>query len=128
MMASGRRPACCCCCRLALRADPPLPLAAAHQLARVSTLAAYVIMLAGANEVSAAAVGLVYLCAVGPSMLCKARSVCGRHLLPAASGVPTAIQACLRRQHLVQCTCCRGQQVWRAGGHVGRHFGQHPPR
>jgi hypothetical protein len=37
--------------------------------------AAYVIMIAGANEISAAAVGLVYLCAVGPSLLCKARQV-----------------------------------------------------
>ncbi|KAL4854287.1 hypothetical protein ACK3TF_004978 [Chlorella vulgaris] len=37
--------------------------------------AAYVIMIAGANEISAAAVGLVYLCAVGPSLLCKARHV-----------------------------------------------------
>ncbi|PRW51162.1 Batten s disease Cln3 isoform A [Chlorella sorokiniana] len=33
---------------------------------------AYVIMLAGANQISAAAVGLVYLAAVGPSLLCKA--------------------------------------------------------
>ena len=30
-------------------------------------------MIAGANEISAAAVGLVYLCAVAPSLLCKAR-------------------------------------------------------
>lgn len=34
---------------------------------------AYVVMLAGANSISAAAVGLVYLAAVGPSLLCKAR-------------------------------------------------------
>lgn len=32
---------------------------------------AYVIMLAGANEISSAAVGLVYLCAVSPGMLLK---------------------------------------------------------
>lgn len=31
----------------------------------------YVIMLAGANQISSAAVGLVYLCAVGPAILCK---------------------------------------------------------
>ncbi|KAL4429218.1 hypothetical protein ABPG77_010197 [Micractinium sp. CCAP 211/92] len=43
--------------------------------------AAYVIMLAGANEVSAAAVGLVYLCAVGPSMLCKASAPYWFHLV-----------------------------------------------
>lgn len=29
-------------------------------------------MLAGANSISSAAVGLVYLCAVAPSLLCKA--------------------------------------------------------
>ena len=39
--------------------------------ARPFASAAYVIMLAGANSISAAAVGLVYLCAVGPSLVCK---------------------------------------------------------
>ena len=34
--------------------------------------AAYVIMLAGANEISSGAVGLTYLCAVLPSLLVKA--------------------------------------------------------
>ncbi|PSC75581.1 battenin [Micractinium conductrix] len=43
--------------------------------------AAYVIMLAGANEVSAAAVGLVYLCAVAPAMLCKASAPYWFHLV-----------------------------------------------
>lgn len=41
-----------------------------------TTSAAYVIMLAGANSISAAAVGLVYLAAVGPSLLCKVCCCC----------------------------------------------------
>ena len=59
---------------------PPLPAAAAvthaepHLLPHMpSVRTAYVVMLAGANSISAAAVGLVYLAAVGPSLLCKAR-------------------------------------------------------
>ena len=53
------------CCRLTLA--PPLPRPP------LWPQPAYVIMLAGANQISAAAVGLVYLAAVGPSLLCKAR-------------------------------------------------------
>lgn len=54
----------CCCSRCRCSRQMVAPLNAA-----------YVIMIAGANEISAAAVGLVYLCAVGPSLLCKARQV-----------------------------------------------------
>ncbi len=75
-------------------------------------------MLAGANEVSAAAVGLVYLCAVGPSMLCKARSVhhaCRHH----ASQQPRpSACCCLWRFLMPQVVCrraCRSwQPVWQA--------------
>jgi hypothetical protein len=48
-----------CLLRLAVPFLPPLR-------------AAYVIMLAGANSISSSAVGLVYLAAVGPSLVCKA--------------------------------------------------------
>jgi len=33
--------------------------------------AAYVIMIAGANEIASSAVGLVYFCAIGPTILVK---------------------------------------------------------
>lgn len=33
--------------------------------------AAYVIMIAGANEIAASAVGLVYFCAIGPTIIVK---------------------------------------------------------
>lgn len=34
-------------------------------------VAAYVIMIAGANEIAASAVGLVYFCAIGPTIIVK---------------------------------------------------------
>lgn len=75
-------------CKLCSPPPSPLPPAAAPACRLLNALApspppcsplfsspirtAYVIMLAGANSISAAAVGLVYLAAVGPSLLCKA--------------------------------------------------------
>jgi len=42
----------------------------------------YVIMIAGANNISKSAVGLVYLCAVLPGILCKASAPYWFHLVP----------------------------------------------
>lgn len=93
LAAVGRLASCHCCCPVA-----PALTASCHLGWPCSPpFAAYVIMLAGANEVSAAAVGLVYLCAVGPSMLCKARSVAALAVHPQSSvqqSLPAAGKGC----------------------------------
>lgn len=58
----------CSCGTAAAASAPAAPSVPLH-----SAPPAYVIMIAGANEISAAAVGLVYLCAVAPALICKAR-------------------------------------------------------